>query len=232
MAGERVRIEVKERELCGSRPARRLRREGFVPGVLYGGSGSPRPFSVGERELRRALGGDHGLHAILDVVVEGEGTPHHAVLKDYQLDPRRSTLLHVDFHEVRLDRPIQTQVAVELTGTPAGVTLGGVLTQIVREVTVEALPMAIPERLELDVTALEIGGQAHVGGIVVPEDVRVLDDMDAVAATVAAPRVELVEEEEEEEAEEAVEGEEAEAAETEPAAAGEAEQAEGEAPES
>lgn len=216
MAGERVRLDVEPRAACGTRPSRKLRREGFVPGVLYG-SGEPRPFAVGIKELRAAIGGEHGTHAILDVVLNGEERAHHAVLKDYQLDPIRSTILHVDLHEVRLDRPIQTTVGIELVGTPEGVKLGGVLTQMVREANVEALPMAIPDRLELDVSALEIGGQAKIGDVVVPEGATVLDDPDTVVATVAPPRVELPEEVEEE-AEEAVEGEEGEAPAEEPAA--------------
>ena len=168
---------------------------GFVPGVLYGGEGKARAFFVEERMLRGALGGDHGVHAILDVVLEGQQKAHHAVLKEYQLDPRRSSLLRIDLHEVRLDRPIQAQVAVELIGEPAEANFGGVLTQIVREVTVEALPMAIPDRLELDISALEIGDQVRVSDIVIPEGVTLLDDPDVVAATVAAPRVEVIEEE-------------------------------------
>ena len=87
-----------------------------MPGVLYGGSGKARAFYVAERELNHALAGEHGTHAILDVVLDGQQKAHHAVLKDYQLDPSRSTLLHIDLHEVRLDRPIQAQVAVELVG--------------------------------------------------------------------------------------------------------------------
>lgn len=229
MAAERVKLAVTGRETCGSRESRRLRRNGFVPGVLYGGDGQPKPFYVAERILRQALGGEHGTHAILDVVVDGEEKPHHAVLKDYQLDPVRMSLLHVDLHEVRLDRPIQAPVAVELTGEAAGVKLGGVLTQMVREVTVEALPMSIPDRLEVDITELGIGDQVRVGDIVAPEGATVLDDPETVLATIAAPRVELPEEEE---AEEAVEGEEA-AAEAEAEAEASAEAAdEGESSES
>ena len=210
MAGERFRLEVKERQDCGSRPSRRLRREGFVPGVLYG-SGNPRPFFVEERIVRQALGGDHGTHAILDVVLEGQQKAHHAVLKDYQLDPRRSSLLHIDLHEVRLDRPIQAQVAVELVGTAKGVGLGGLMSQIVREVTVEALPMAMPDRLEIDVTELDIGDQVHVSDIEAPEGATILDELETVVATVAAPR--RMDLPEDEVAEEAVEGEEGELAE-------------------
>jgi large subunit ribosomal protein L25 len=215
MAGERVRLEVKEREQCGSRPSRRLRREGLVPGVLYG-SGKPRAFFVDERELRKALGGEHGIHAILDVVLDGQQTAHHAVLKDRQLDPRRSALLHVDLHEVRLDRPIQAPVTVELVGEPYGVSMGGLLSQIIREVTVESLPMSMPDRLELDVSSLDIGDQVRVSDLVVPEDATVIDELEAVVATVAAPR--RMDLPEDEVAEEEIEGE----------GEGEGEEAEGE----
>ena len=204
MAGERVKLEVTERESCGSRHSRRLRRHGFVPGVLYG-SGKPRAFYVGERELRHALGGEHGMHQILDVVVGDHGKPHHAVLKDYQLDPRRSTVIHVDLHEVRLDRPIQAPVAVELLGVAEGVTRGGLLSQIVREVTVEALPMSVPDRLELDVTSLEIGDSVKVGDLQAPEGATILDDPETTLASVLAPR--RVEEEEVPAEAEEVEGE-------------------------
>jgi large subunit ribosomal protein L25 len=206
MAGQTVELVVKLRESTGSRESRRLRRQGLVPGVLYG-SGEPRAFCVEERELRRVLTGSHGMHAILDVVLDGHGKAHHAVLKDYQLDPRRSTLMHVDLHEVRLDRPIQTQVAVELVGTPEGVSAGGVLQLVTREVALEALPMEVPERLELDVSALGIGDSARVGQITAPAGVTLLADPDTVVAAVLAPTVLRVEEEEAVEEEAAAEAE-------------------------
>jgi large subunit ribosomal protein L25 len=219
MAGERIRLEVKEREDCGSRPSKRLRRDGFVPGVLYG-SGNPRPFFVDERTLRHALGGEHGTHAILDVVLDGQQKAHHAVLKEHQLDPRRSTLLHVDLHEVRLDRPIQAQVAVELVGDAKGVGLGGLMSQIVRDVTVEALPMSMPDRLEIDVSWMDIGDQVNVSHLTVPDGATILDELEAVVATVAAPR--RMDLPEDEVVEEGVEGEEGE-----PGEAGEEPESEG-----
>jgi large subunit ribosomal protein L25 len=227
MAGERVRLEVKEREACGSRESRRLRRDGFVPGVLYGNGAKARSFYVGLRELRQALRGDHGLHAILDVVLEGQQTAHHAVLKDYQLDPRSSALLHVDLHEVRLDRPIQAQVTVELVGVAEGVTMGGVVSQTVHQVTVEALPMEMPDRLELDVSALAIGDSVRVAQIKAPAGAQILDDPETTVASVLAPRKP---EEEEVAVEEELEGEE-EGAPAAEAEEGEAAEAQGEASE-
>jgi large subunit ribosomal protein L25 len=207
MAGERVKLVVQERESRGTRPSRRLRLQGLIPGVLYGQGKTPHAICVPERELRRALTGSGGLHTILDVVLEGQSTPHHAVLKEYQQDPIRGRLTHVDFHEVRLDRPIQASVAVQLVGEPAGVEEGGVLSQVTREVNVEALPMEIPEHLELDVSGIGIGDSSRVGDLTAVEGVTFLDDPETVLATVTLPTQIVEPEEELEEGEEPVEGE-------------------------
>src|SRR5919205_3330533 len=143
MAGERVKLQVKERERRGSADARRLRRAGYIPGVLYGNGRKPYAICVPERELRRVLSGPAGLHAILDVVLEGQKTTHASILKDFQQDPLRGRIAHVDLQEVRLDQPIQAQVAVQLVGEPVGSKEGGVLSQGQREINVEALPMEI-----------------------------------------------------------------------------------------
>lgn len=189
MAGERVKLEVEPREGLGSADARRLRARGFVPGVIYGKGDEAQPFAVAERELRRALTGDHGTHAILDVVI-GSTKTRHAVLKDFHQHPTRARLLHIDLHEVRLDEAIQAAVVVELVGEAVGVTMGGVLTQVGREVTVEALPMEIPDRLEIDISTLEIGENVRVADLTAPEGVTILDDPETMIAGVAQPRVE------------------------------------------
>jgi large subunit ribosomal protein L25 len=197
-----MRLEVTPRAATGSRESRRLRREGYVPGVLYGRGNDPRPICVPERELRRVLTGSHGLHAILDVVLEGQRKTHPSILKDYQRDGLRGTLAHVDLLEVRLDRPIQAQVVVELVGEPEGVKEGGVLSQVTREIAVEALPMAVPDRIELDVSGLAMGETLRVADLEPQDGVQYLDDPEeTVLATVTMPtRVEepeeLVEEEE------------------------------------
>ena len=231
MADERLRLEVQERERRGSRDARRLRREGLIPGVIYGGDGNgARAICVPERELRRVLTGSHGLHAILDVVLEGE-KPRASILKDYQRDPVRGVLSHIDLMEVRLDRPIQASVAIELVGEPVGVREGGVLSQVTREINVEALPMEVPERLELDVSGMAINDTLRLVDLPPREGVTYLDDPEeTVLANVTPPTVVVEPEvEEEEEAAEAVEGEapEGEAAEA-PAAEGEGAGSEGE----
>jgi len=206
VAGERVKLSVREREGRGTGDSRRLRRQGLIPGVLYGRGNQPHPFSVEERELRRVLTGDHGLHAILDVTLDGQTTAHASILKDYQVHPVRGNLVHVDLQEVRLDQPIQAQVVVELVGDPEGVKEGGVLSQVQREINIEALPLEIPERLELDVSGMAIGDTLRLADLPPHEGVTYLDDPDGtVLATVTMP-TRIVEPEPEEE--ELAEGEE------------------------
>jgi large subunit ribosomal protein L25 len=232
VAGERVRLEVEQREGRGSADARRLRRQGVIPGVLYGRGKAPHAICIPERTLRRVLTGDSGLHAILDVVLDGQKTTHPSILKDYQQDVLTGRLAHVDLQEVRLDQPIQAQVVVELVGESEGVKEGGVLSQVVREITVEALPLEVPERIEVDVTAMQMGDTLRLSDVAAQDGVKFLDDPEeTVIATVTVPTQIVEPEPEEEELEEGVELAEGEEA---PEAAAEGEEpgeAEGEAPE-
>jgi large subunit ribosomal protein L25 len=188
MAGERVQLTVTTRERLGSAESRRLRRQGLIPGVLYGRS-EPVAICVPERELRRALSGAGGLHAILDVVVDGTDKKHASILKDYQQDVVRGDVTHVDLQEVRLDRPISAVVAVQLVGgeNAPGVREGGVLSQVNREVNVEALPLEVPERLELDVSGMALGDTLRIADLPGREGVTFLDDVETVLATVTMP---------------------------------------------
>ncbi len=199
MSGDRITLEVKERgaDQLGTRNTKRLRRQGLIPGVLYGKAN--KAFVVGERELRVALTGSSGLHAIVDVVIQGQTTPHHAVLKDYQQHPVRGTITHVDFHEVRLDQPITASVNVQLIGEAPGTKVGGVVQQVTRELHVEALPMAIPEFVEADISSLELGDTLRLKDVKPVAGVTFLDDFEeTVIANCTSPRV--VEEEVEVEA--------------------------------
>jgi large subunit ribosomal protein L25 len=227
VAGERIKLNVREREQTGSRDARRLRKQGLIPGVLYGQGKAPHAFVVQERELRAALTTRAGLHAILDVVLDGDGAAHSSVLKDFQQDAVRGKIVHIDLQEVRLDQPIHATVVVQLVGESPGVKEGGVLTQVTRELNVEALPTSVPEHIDADVGALRIGDALRLADLTPPDGVTFLDDPEeTVLANVSAPRVELELEEE------AVEGEEGlEAAEGEAPAEGEAAESESESSE-
>ena len=224
MAGDRTKLVVTQRERLGSAESRRLRREGLVPGVLYG-NGEPVAICVAERELRRALTGSAGLHSILDVEIDGKGKTHASILKEYQVDPVRGGVTHVDLQEVRLDQTIRASVSVQLLGAEdaPGVREGGVLSQPLREVTAEALPLEVPERLEIDVSEMEVGGTLRVSDLSAPEGVTLVDDPELVVATVTAPTRVV-------EPEEVLEGEEGEAVEGEESAEGEAAEGASEAP--
>jgi large subunit ribosomal protein L25 len=164
---------------------------------------------------------------VLDVAVDG-GREHSAILKEYQRDKVRGTIMHVDLQEIRLDQTIHSAVAVTLVGEPVGVKEGGVLSQVVNEVNVEGLPLEIPQHLEVDVSEMHIGDSLRLAELQVPDTIILLDDLEStVLATVTVPTRVEEPEVEVEEGEEAAEGEEAEGAAegAEPAAeeAGEAE---------
>jgi large subunit ribosomal protein L25 len=198
MAGERIKLEVAPRETTGSREARRLRKRGLIPGILYGRGAEPHAISIPERDLRRALTGGSGMHTILDVVLDGEDGSHASILKDYQQDPLRGKLVHVDLQEVRLDVAITASVTIILVGAEdaPGVREGGALSQVAREVNVEALPMEVPEHLQLDVSGMAIGDTLRIADLDERQGVAFLDDPETVLATLTMPtRVEEPEEE-------------------------------------
>jgi large subunit ribosomal protein L25 len=183
-----LKLEVRQRDDLGSRESRRLRAQGLVPGVLYG-KGHTRPIVVSERHLRTAMTGPSGLHAILDVVIEGQKTVHPSILAEYQQDPLRGTIAHIDLREVRLDQPIHATVVIQLVGEPAGAKTGGMLSLVAREVHVEALPADVPEHIEVDVSHMEVGDVLRLEDVPPIENVTILDDLqETVIATVSVPR--------------------------------------------
>jgi large subunit ribosomal protein L25 len=213
MANDSTKLEVRSRDAEGSRAARRLRRTGRVPGVLYGGGGDSLGFDVDARELRLALARSG---AVLDLSVDGaKATP--VVLKEAQRDPVRGETVHVDLLRVRLDQAIHAVVPLELTGIDEspGVKEGGILEQIIRELNVEALPTAIPEAIVHEVGEMQIGDTIGLDAIAMPDGVELLDEVeDATVATLSPPKLQAEAEELEAETELIGEGEEgAEAAE-------------------
>jgi large subunit ribosomal protein L25 len=194
MATATTKLDVASRAPDGSRSARRLRRGGRIPGVLYGGGSDPVSFSVDARELRHALAGSG---AVVDLSIDGEkATP--VVLKEAQRDPVRGETTHVDLLRVRLDKPIHAVVPLELTGVEEipGVKEGGILEQLTRELNIEALPTAIPESIVHELGELNIGDTLALEAIAVPEGVTLLDDLATTVASVSAPRLQSEEESE------------------------------------
>jgi large subunit ribosomal protein L25 len=190
MARGREKLKAAPRAEFGSRGSRRLRRAGVVPGIVYGGGKDARPFQVAEREVRLVLAGGQ---ALFDLELEGsKAVP--VVVKEQQHHPVRGNLEHIDLQEVKLDEEIQAEVAIELEGaeTAPGVKGGGVLEHVTREITVEALPAEIPERIVVDVSAMEINDTLQLSTIAAPQGVKfVADDPDEVTiATLSPPRVE------------------------------------------
>ncbi len=201
---ETTALNVAQREPAGSRATRRLRREGQVPGIVYGGGEDPVPFSVDARELRNALA--HA-GALLDLSVDGaSATP--VVLKELVRHPVSGYTMHVDLLRVRLDQAIQATVVLELTGVDdaPGVKEGGVLEQVTRELTIEALPTDIPDSIQHDVSELQINDTITLEAIAAPSGVTLVDDPETTIATVTPPRLQ-VEDATEIEAETAIVGE-------------------------
>jgi large subunit ribosomal protein L25 len=209
MADARTTLKVDPRTEFGSRTSRRMRREGLVPGVVYSGGSEATHFQVAERDVRGVIA--EGA-ALFDLSVDG-GKARPVVVKEQQLHPVKGTLRHIDLQEVKLDEAIQAEVLIELEGVDdaPGVKASGVLEHVTREILVEALPTAIPDKIVVDVSAMEINDTLQLSTITPPSGVTfVADDPEEVTiATLAPPRVEEAAPEVEEETElvgEAAEG--------------------------
>ena len=186
MAGsDSTSLPVQAREPGHSRDARRLRRSGQVPGVIYGTGADPQPVAIDARTLRNTL--QHGT-ALLSVELDGGGGIP-VIVKDVQRHPVRGDAVHVDLLRVDLNETIQSPVHLELVGTDEapGVLEGGVLSQELIQITVEALPNDIPEGLRHDVSSLEVGGTLTVGDLAAPSGVTFVEDPETVVATITAP---------------------------------------------
>jgi large subunit ribosomal protein L25 len=193
-ARQTTSLKVSPREPGGSRQARRTRREGNVLGVVYGGGEEPLSFQVPARVLRHALA-DAG--AVMDLTIGGSA-PSPVVVKDLVRHPVTNATVHIDLLRVRLDEKIQATVVLELVGgdDSPGAIEGGVLEQITRELTIEALPGDIPDSLTHDVSTLQIGDTVTLDAIRPPAEVALLDDPETVIATLTPPRLQTEDEDE------------------------------------
>jgi large subunit ribosomal protein L25 len=212
----KIDLIVKERESFGSAEGRRMRRTGWVPGVLYSEGNEAVALTVEEKALLRAVGREGG-SVILNLTFEGKKKAHPAILKEYQADPLGRGMLHVDFMEVRMDQPVEAHVRLELTGQALGVRDGGIMDQSLRELQIRCLPGDIPETMHYDVEQMVIGDSIKVSDLTPPPGVEILNDAESQVASVIPPTI--IKEEVTEEVEEGAEA--AEAGEEKPAAEGE-----------
>lgn len=210
---EIITLSATPRPPQGTRPARRLRAEGKVPGVVYGLGGDPIPLTVDWRELRAALVTEQGLNAVIHLEIDGETTP--TLVKDIQRHKVRRDVLHVDFIRVDLNKPVDVEVPVQLEGEATLVAQeNGVVDQVLTALLITAKPSDIPSVLTVDISGLEIGNALRVSDIALPDGVTTSVDPEEAVVTASHQVVELPEPAEGEE------GEEGEAAEGEAAADG------------
>lgn len=185
-------LAAQVREKTGKGVAHRLRAAKQIPAVLYGPHAEkPLPIAVDPKALREAIHTAHRFNTILTLQLD-QGGERTALLRDYQQDPVTRELLHADFYEVALDKPVSVQVPLVLTGRSIGVTEGGVLAQSRRVVDVVCLPREIPEKLEYDVTAMKVNEALHVSEIKAPAGVKIRYVNDFAVAVITAPEAEVV----------------------------------------
>ena len=185
-------LTITRREGVGKGPAKRLRRGGQVPAILYGGP-QPVNIAVAPKDILRLIHGHEGSTQLFRVTFDGGTEARMAIIRDLQFDPVTDNLIHVDLQEVAMDRAIQVSVAIHHVGESIGVRESqGILEMVLREVRVSCLPGNIPEFLEADVTSLNIHDVLTVKDLKVPEGVRVLNDANQAVVTVAPPAAEEV----------------------------------------
>jgi large subunit ribosomal protein L25 len=184
-------LTIRRREATGKGVARRLRRAGVVPAVLYGGE-KPEPVTVDPKAVMKTIHGHEGTTVLLTLRFEGDGGgTRMAVLRDMQFDPVTERLLHVDLQEVSANRAITVRVAVHPVGESIGVKESkGILSLVLHELDVSCLPSQIPDRIDADVTNLRIGDVLTVNDLRAPEGVRVLNDLGQPVVTVSPPMAE------------------------------------------
>jgi large subunit ribosomal protein L25 len=192
-------ITVERREDIGKGAAHKLRREGKVPGVVYGGGKEPFSISVDRKAVEDLLKHEAGENTIFLLKLKGAKQERRAMIKEIQVDPISRRFIHIDFIRVTRGQKLTVSVPIELSGDCAGVRHGGLLEFVTREIAMEVLPRELPEKIELDVTDLEVDQHVTIGELVdqLPESARLLDDPGRVVVTIGMPRISKVAEEEE-----------------------------------
>jgi large subunit ribosomal protein L25 len=211
---ETIKLTAAKREGAGKGDARKLRATGFIPGILYGPEIEPAPISVNALELGAMFRQQGSSSRLINLDFNGEKNGRMVIIREIQRDPVTGVFRHIDLYQVSMTKKLNITARITLVGTPAGVKLGGILQHIIRDLDIYCLPSDIPDKIEVDVSELEIGDSVHVKDIVL-DKVEILSNPTRAVATVVPPTVvktaaeEAAEEAEAEEGEEIAEGEEA-----------------------
>ncbi len=208
-------LKAKKRSTLGKRSTKALRREGNIPAVIYSKGNEAVPLELNPKDIKAAFATDAGRNTLIDMEIEGEDNKEHklSILRDMQMDYLTNTALHLDFIELDMKEKIEVKVPIVFTGRAQGVKEGGILEELIREISVECVPADIPDTIEHDVTELGLEDGVQIKDLVLPDGVESIGNPDDTVAMVHVPRAMIVEEptvaegEEGEEGEEAVEGE-------------------------
>ncbi len=192
---KQVQISAKKREITGKGSSRSARRNGMVPGVIYGEKKEPFPIAVDRHDMEVALhsggGGGESDNLIVNLNLENADDLELTLVRDTQHDPLTGFLEHVDFLRISRDRSITTMVTLQPVGTPAGIKNGGVFEQILREVEIECLPLDIPDAIEFDVSHMDVNDSYHVSDLPENPKYTILTDGDYTVASLTIPRMEI-----------------------------------------
>ena len=190
---ERIDLKVQLREETGKGPAHRCRQSGLIPGVFYGPKIDSVPLTITQTEFKKALKGKVGENIIINLTIEGKEDLglQVAMIRDFQVDLIKRDVIHIDLQKIDLEKKVIVAVPIEITGKAEGVKLGGILQQVERELEIRCMPLAIPDRFDVDVTSLLMGESIHVRDIAVPEGVDVLTSGEQTVVTVLSPKLEV-----------------------------------------
>jgi large subunit ribosomal protein L25 len=187
---ETLEIQVETRGVGSKRQARRMRRDGKIPGVFYGPKTPPVPLELNKKEFSNRVAGLEGSHLVRLKSGSTALADKVALVKEMQYHPITGEVIHTDLYEVDLTAKIQVRVPLHFVGKAAGVVRGGILQPIVREIEVECLPLDIPEFFNVEVSALDIGDSIHIEELPIPEGVTVVSESNLALVSVVPPTVE------------------------------------------
>lgn len=187
-----ITVEVSPRPNTGKNESRRLRVLDQVPGIVYGGDRPVVPIAVPRRRVLEILRSESGENTLFTLQLGGTDSKRVVMIRDYQRDPVKGLLLHVDFVRVDMNKPIEVRVPIQVLGLPVGVkTEGGILDHVVREVAILCLPSEIPQALELDASEVHVGQHLSIRDIKVADSIKILDDLDQTVLVVTVPKAEV-----------------------------------------